>query len=51
MKKLTYIEPEFKVVIQNTEDVLTASGGEDFNMAGDQPHKLFIKNTNWTIEF
>ena len=45
-----YFEPEFKVVKAKTDDVITTSGGWDFNMSGDQPFKSFYKNSNWTLE-
>jgi|GEM_PF-6580827 len=48
--KYEYTEPQFNVIVQKCEDILTTSGGEDFNMRGDQPHSVYYKNTNWTIE-
>ncbi|MBQ9518121.1 MAG: hypothetical protein IJI47_05735 [Eubacterium sp.] len=50
MNNSKYIEPEFRVVKQNTPDVLTASGGDDFNTMGDQLHSVYYRNTSWTIE-
>ena len=50
MNNKNYIEPEFKVVKANCDDILTASGGEDFNMRGDQYAFSYFKNKNWTIE-
>ncbi|MBQ8981731.1 MAG: hypothetical protein IJ077_09010 [Eubacterium sp.] len=36
-KNFEYKEPEFKVVIANCEDVLTASGGDEPTPTGNLP--------------
>lgn len=50
MKSNKYYEPEFTVVITGMQDVLTLSGGDDFNMLGDQKNNPYFINDNWTIE-
>ena len=53
MKKTTYIEPAFKVVKTNCEDILTMSmtgGGDPYNMMGDQPGHVNFHNVNWFID-
>ncbi len=50
MNKKNYIEPEFKLIIANTEDILTASGGDPFNTMGDKKNNVFFRNTDWMIE-
>lgn len=49
MKRNNYIEPEFRVIETNTQDIMTASG-DDFNTRGDQVNKVYYKNTTWTID-
>ena len=46
-----YIEPEFKLVNANCEDVLTisAGSGDPYNMMGDNPNFVNYHNRNWMI--
>ncbi|MBO5495621.1 MAG: hypothetical protein J5964_07880 [Eubacterium sp.] len=50
MKKIRYEEPEFSVIKTNSQDIMTVSGGDDFNTLGDLMDTVFYKNSNWTIE-
>ncbi|MBQ7739985.1 MAG: hypothetical protein IJT65_01945 [Eubacterium sp.] len=50
MTNKKYSEPEFNIVQTSSQDIMTVSGGDDFNMLGDKPNTVYFKNSNWTIE-
>ena len=48
--KYEYFEPEFRLIKTRENDIMTFSGGDDFNTRGDQPNSTYYQNTDWLID-